>query len=74
MSSLSEINEEMLDTLRQRVGTGMSEKRYRHTLGVEREIARLGEIYLPDRIQELRAAALLHDRPRSDIPLSLRTR
>ena len=61
MSSLSEINEEMLDTLRQRVGTGMSEKRYRHTLGVEREIARLGEIYLPDRIQELRAAALLHD-------------
>lgn len=39
----------------------LSPKRYAHTLGVEKMAARLGEIFLPDKITELRAAALLHD-------------
>ena len=39
----------------------ISDKRFLHTKGVEEEIVRLGEIYLPDKIPELRAAALLHD-------------
>ncbi len=39
----------------------MSAKRFRHTLGVERAIVALGEIYLPDSIPALRVAALLHD-------------
>lgn len=39
----------------------LTEKRYRHTLSVAEEAARLGEIYLPEDINRLRAAGLLHD-------------
>ncbi len=55
------ITEEMLDTLRQKVAQGMSEKRFRHTSEVEKMVARLAELYAPERVFELRAAALLHD-------------
>ncbi len=55
------ITPEMLDTLRERVSLELSENRYSHTLGVEREIARLCEIYCPRKSMLLRAAALLHD-------------
>ena len=51
----------MLDELRERVRDGMSEKRHNHTCAVERMVVRLGELYCPDLIPELRAAALLHD-------------
>lgn len=54
-------DEYSIENLRQIVKSHISGKRYDHTLGVEREIERLGEIFLPDRITELRAAALLHD-------------
>ena len=47
--------------LRDAVKTKMSEKRFIHTLGVERMARRLGEFILPDKISELAAAALLHD-------------
>lgn len=50
-----------LDALRCRVGELLSEKRYRHTLGVERAAVRIATACLPDRLDELRAAALLHD-------------
>ena len=53
--------EEMLSSLRKSVGELMSEKRYNHTLEVEKMAARIGEIYLPEDIDVLRAAALLHD-------------
>ena len=53
--------EEMLKNLRKQVQCEMGEKRYFHTLEVEKMAARLGEIYAPDKIQMLRAAALLHD-------------
>lgn len=53
--------EEMLDSLRIGVKNEMGEKRYNHTLEVEKMAARLGEIYAPSKIQMLRAAALLHD-------------
>lgn len=57
---------EMLDGLRQRINEAarngmMSEKRCRHTLEVEKMVQRLGEVYLPEMINSLRAAALLHD-------------
>ena len=39
----------------------MGEKRYFHTLEVEKMAIRLGEIYAKDEIPMLRAAALLHD-------------
>ena len=47
--------------LRQIIRRHMNGKRLSHTIEVEREIIRLGEIFLPDRLTELRAAALLHD-------------
>lgn len=55
------ITEQMLDALRERVRPLMSDKRYAHTCAVERMAARLGELYCPDQIPALRAAALLHD-------------
>ena len=57
------ITDGMLDSLRERVRPYMKEKEYRyaHTLGVERECEALGKLLLPDKINKLRAAALLHD-------------
>ena len=53
--------EEMLTHLRNRVSTKMSKKRFIHTLGVEDTANELGEIFLSNKVTELRAAALLHD-------------
>lgn len=55
------ITQDMLDELRERVRGLMSEKRYAHTCAVERMAVRLGELYCPERVLQLRAAALLHD-------------
>lgn len=61
MMTDSSFTEAMLDGLRERVKGLMSEKRYVHTCAVERMVVRLGELYCPELIPELRAAALLHD-------------
>ena len=61
MNTEYQITEEMLDTLREELRGTMSEKRYRHTVEVERMVERLGELYAPDMLVQLRAAALLHD-------------
>ncbi len=53
--------EEMLSVLREKVRPYLKPKRYEHTLAVEKEAARLGEIYIPAEVNRLRAAALLHD-------------
>ncbi len=56
------INEKTLKELRNGIiAADMSEKRRKHTLAVEEMAARIGEIYAPDKICTLRAAALLHD-------------
>lgn len=55
------ITEEMLSELRHELEKKMSAKRLRHTLEVEKMAVRLGELYLPEKTDELRAAALLHD-------------
>ena len=55
------LDEEALRKLAEEVRPYLTEKRYAHTLAVEKEAARLGEIYLPDRVDALRASALLHD-------------
>ncbi len=47
--------------LRERVRPYLDENRYRHTLGVEKEIRFLAKLYMPEREEELAAAALLHD-------------
>lgn len=55
------ITEEMLSGLRENIAKVMSERRYRHTVEVEKMAARLGEIYGFADVLKLRAAALLHD-------------
>ncbi len=62
------ITETMLDTLRERVSASMSEKRFRHTAEVEKMAAYLGQLYAPDKVMMLRAAALLHDTTKEYIP------
>ena len=55
------MSDNALAALRTAIGGWMSGRRLSHTLGVEKEIVALGELYLPQNIPELRAAALLHD-------------
>ncbi len=52
---------EKLELLRHSLAERLSRVRYLHTLGVEAAAERLGAILLPQKIYELRAAALLHD-------------
>ena len=49
------------DRLRVAVKDYMDFTRYSHTLGVEREVRRMGELLLSDDVEVLAAAALLHD-------------
>lgn len=55
------LTEEMLDQLRASVSLRIDKKRFQHTLGVENAAAWLGSIFMPDRVAELRVAAILHD-------------
>ena len=54
-------DDRMIDRLRLSVKDRLSDKRFKHTLGVENMARRLGEIIIPERLDELRVAALLHD-------------
>lgn len=66
------ITEEILNSLREEIATKMSEKRFEHSLGVERAAAHIGKVLLPERVDELRVAALLHDVTKEmDIDLQL---
>lgn len=61
MSEVFNISENMLSSLRDSVRGKLSEKRFNHTLGVEDMAARMAEIYCPEYVNHMRAAALLHD-------------
>jgi predicted HD superfamily hydrolase involved in NAD metabolism len=61
-----ELTDEQISVLRERVRDYLKPKRYLHTLAVEEEAALLGEMFLPDRINALRASALLHDVTKRD--------
>jgi predicted HD superfamily hydrolase involved in NAD metabolism len=50
-----------IDSLRLEVGKRLSPKRFIHTLGVAKTAALIGEKIMPEDVNELRAAALLHD-------------
>lgn len=54
-------NFEFLDGLREHVRAKVSEKRYAHILRVEEEVAQIGAMLLPEKIKELRIAAIFHD-------------
>ena len=53
--------EKQLEKLRQSVSERLSEKRFSHTLGVERAAGRIAEYFPSLDVSELSAAALLHD-------------
>ena len=53
--------EAQIDFLRREVRGRLSEKRFSHVLGVERMAVKLGELCLPDMLDKLHVAALLHD-------------
>ena len=55
------ITEEMLDELRVNVAKSLSQRRYEHTLEVEKMVCTLAALFCPDKVLDLRAAALLHD-------------
>lgn len=55
------ITEKDLDSLRTSVGLHMNPSRYRHTLGVEREMRFLSSSLAPSLLFEAAAAGLLHD-------------
>ena len=61
MEFVSQITDETLSALRQRVSEILSEPRFSHTLAVEKEAVRICELILPNQTNEMRAAALLHD-------------
>ncbi len=50
-----------LDKLRESVRHRLSAERFWHTIGVEDVSYELGKVFLPDKVEWLRAAALLHD-------------
>lgn len=54
-------SEERINELRNVIEKKMSGYRLSHTLGVERAARALGELYMPNAIDELCVAALLHD-------------
>lgn len=51
----------VLEDLRTEISLRVCAKRFSHILGVERCAVSLGKLFLPERIDELSAAALLHD-------------
>ena len=55
------MEESVLISVREEMKKFISQRRFEHTLGVEREIQSLCALYLPERAGEMRVAALLHD-------------
>ena len=55
------ITEQDLATLRREVRERLSDRRFRHTVGVEEAATALAAYLMPQATAELRAAALLHD-------------
>ena len=55
------ITESQIDSIRADMQKQLSEKRYRHTLGVEKEMRALAKIYMPECEAIAACAGLLHD-------------
>ena len=58
---MMKFTEKQIDLLRHEVGKKLSNKRFMHTLGVEKMAVLIGEKILPDLVDKIRVAALLHD-------------
>jgi nicotinate-nucleotide adenylyltransferase len=61
MSDLMQIGENVLCELRSAVKERVDEKRYAHTLAVEKKTVEIASVFVPDKVSKLRAAAILHD-------------
>ena len=55
------MGKEHSDYIRSFIKNIQGEKRYKHTLGVEKEAYILGKMFLPDKCDKLALAGLLHD-------------
>lgn len=62
-------SEQRISALRTTVSERLSNDRFIHTLGVEKMALKLGELFIPQAVNELRCAALLHDIAK-EIPMS----
>lgn len=58
---MTDEQKKILDGLYADVKASLSEYRFGHIAGVERAAEKIGELYLPNELYELRIAALLHD-------------
>ena len=61
MQTLQGITEETIENLRKEVSAYIGNKRFSHTLGVEKMAQKIGQLLLPSKKNELCIAALLHD-------------
>ncbi len=57
----ADFTKEQLFALRQRIAATLSGYRLNHTCGVEKTAVRLAQLYCPEKVTLLQAAALLHD-------------
>ncbi len=73
METVPQLTEEGVNYLRTMIKDRMSSHRYQHTLGVEKTIVQMGEIYMPNDILRLRVAALLHDITKDFVPFEHRS-
>lgn len=55
------IDQKSIAMLREKIRSYVSEKRYIHSLGVEKMAVYIGNFCIPEKIMKLSAAALLHD-------------
>jgi nicotinate-nucleotide adenylyltransferase len=60
------LTEKDISDLEERVRAYLTPKRYLHTLSVADEVTSLGAYFMPEKVQKLRAAALLHDITKKD--------
>ena len=58
---MMKFTEKQIDSLRLEVRKRLSEKRFDHTLGVEKMAVQIGGKIMPESVDRLRVAALLHD-------------
>ncbi|MBR2370867.1 MAG: bis(5'-nucleosyl)-tetraphosphatase (symmetrical) YqeK [Clostridia bacterium] len=58
---MTEITDSVISRLREYVTATLSHHRAQHTFGVERTAVHMAELLLPEKIADVRCAALLHD-------------
>lgn len=68
MSDEHLFNDEFLERLHSLVSGCVDEERYSHTICVEEKAVEIAEVYLPNKIGKIKAAAVLHDITKSFSP------